>query len=201
MSGFTNTYFGGNTSPEDNSFELNKVVAGNFATSLDKTTKHFTFNVSIANNSLLGGEGTEDDLTKWYKVTVEHTSACGYKGIDVAYIEANKSTATQIELANGDKVTIDGLTGNETITVTENSYTTDGFNKVTYKVGSEEETDLTNAGFTVEGFTADKTSATVTNTKTNTNPTGIVMNVAPYVLLVVVAAAGCFVFLRKRRED
>ena len=39
------------------------------------------------------------------------------------------------------------------------------------------------------------------NNKESVTPTGIVMNVAPYVLLVVVAAAGCFVFLRKRRED
>ena len=39
------------------------------------------------------------------------------------------------------------------------------------------------------------------NNKESVSPTGIVMNVAPYVLLVVVAAAGCFVFLRKRRED
>lgn len=42
---------------------------------------------------------------------------------------------------------------------------------------------------------------TVTNNRNAVSPTGIVMNVAPYVLLVVVAAAGCFVFLRKRRED
>ena len=45
------------------------------------------------------------------------------------------------------------------------------------------------------------TSAEFTNNREAVSPTGIVMNVAPYVLLVVVAAAGCFVFLRKRRED
>ena len=39
------------------------------------------------------------------------------------------------------------------------------------------------------------------NTRDAVSSTGIVMNVASYVLLVVVAAAGCFVFLRKRRED
>lgn len=44
-------------------------------------------------------------------------------------------------------------------------------------------------------------SVVFTNTRNAVSPTGIVMNVAPYVLLVVVAAAGCFVFLRKRRED
>ena len=40
-----------------------------------------------------------------------------------------------------------------------------------------------------------------TNDRDAVSPTGIVMNVAPYALLVVIAAAGCFVFLRKRDED
>ena len=40
-----------------------------------------------------------------------------------------------------------------------------------------------------------------TNTREAVSPTGLIMDIAPYALLVVVAAAGCFVFLRKRRED
>lgn len=42
-----------------------------------------------------------------------------------------------------------------------------------------------------------------TNTRDidDVTPTGVIMNVAPYVLMVVIAAAGCFVFLRKRRDD
>ena len=44
-------------------------------------------------------------------------------------------------------------------------------------------------------------SVTVTNDRDAVSPTGLIMDIAPYVLLVVVAAAGCFVFLRKRRED
>ena len=39
------------------------------------------------------------------------------------------------------------------------------------------------------------------NNREAVSPTGIVMNVVPYALLVVIAAAGCFVFLRKRDED
>ena len=39
------------------------------------------------------------------------------------------------------------------------------------------------------------------NNREAVSPTGIVANVAPYALLVVIAAAGCFVFLRKRDED
>ncbi len=190
LDGFTNEYYGGKDGTS-HSFELTKAVSGNFATSTDLTTKHFTFNISIANSTLNGA-------SKWYKVVVTHSSDCVYDGTDVAYIEAN-GTAEQIMLANTDKVKIVGLSGNETVTVKENDYASEGFNKVTYKVGSGNEMTLTADGFNVTGDA--NNTATVTNTKTATTPTGIVMNVAPYVLLVVVAAAGCFVFLRKRRED
>ncbi len=40
-----------------------------------------------------------------------------------------------------------------------------------------------------------------TNRRDSVAPTGVIMIVAPYVLMVVIAAAGCFVFLRKRRDD
>ena len=52
-------------------------------------------------------------------------------------------------------------------------------------------------------MTADNTTATITNTKNAVSPTGIMMDIAPYAVLVVIAAAGCFIFLRKRhaKED
>lgn len=63
----------------------------------------------------------------------------------------------------------------------------------------DENSKLEGATVTVEEN--ENAGITVLNTRNAVSPTGIVMNVAPYVLLVVVAAAGCFVFLRKRRED
>ena len=56
-------------------------------------------------------------------------------------------------------------------------------------------------GTTSSDVQNDTPTHTITNTRSTTTPTGIVMNVAPYALLVVVAVAGCFVFLRKRNED
>lgn len=56
-------------------------------------------------------------------------------------------------------------------------------------------------GTTSSDVQNDNPTHTITNTRSTTTPTGIVMNVAPYALLVVVAVAGCFVFLRKRNED
>ena len=39
------------------------------------------------------------------------------------------------------------------------------------------------------------------NSKNATTPTGVIMNVAPYALMVVIAVAGVAVFMRKRVED
>ena len=100
------------------------------------------------------------------------------------------------EVGNGADITIYGLDAGEyTITETDNE---------TYKVTtteSDKDGKFDDANATLEVVKQTEVSTTFTNTRDSVSPTGIVMDVAPYALLVVVAAAGCFVFLRKRRED
>ena len=78
-------------------------------------------------------------------------------------------------------------------TVSETDYRSSGY---TTKINDNEVREVVNVT-----YDADNNDIAVVNTRNAVSPTGIVMNVAPYALLVVVAAAGCFVFLRKRRED
>ena len=199
LDGFTNAYMTDDEGEDiTNKFDLNKVVDGDFATDADKTTKHFTFNIDIDNTALESATNLES-ATKWYKVVVTHTADCEYDGEDVAYITAN-DTAEQIMLAHGDKVEIYGLTDNETINVTEENYTSDGFQGVSYVIDSNPKVD---DSYTITGGVnvGSDHSVTFTNTKSAVSPTGIAMDIAPYALLVVIAAAGCFVFLRKRNED
>ena len=92
-----------------------------------------------------------------------------------------------------------------TYTITENNatdYTTevtgDGIN---YADGQNKVTDQTADGDVVVDNNAKDVTATFTNTLEGSPATGIAMNVAPYVLLVVVAGVACFFFMRKRRED
>ena len=193
LDAFTNDYMKG-SSGEDitNTFELSKKVEGNFATSADKTTKHFIFNVKIDNEQL----GT---TAKWYKVEVSHADDCGDNGEnDVSYIQANSAEATPIKLADGEKVVIYGLTGNETISVNENDYSVDGFKKVEYQLDK---------GVAVEGSrvndisgSADHTLA-FTNTKDAVSPTGIALTVAPYIIMVAAAAGVAVLFLRRRNNE
>lgn len=42
---------------------------------------------------------------------------------------------------------------------------------------------------------------TVTNTKNATTPTGVIMNIAPYVLMVALAGGIAFFFLRRKHAE
>ena len=77
----------------------------------------------------------------------------------------------------------------------DNSGTVEGPVDMTY---NEEESSYVSSSF---GMNGQDNVMVVTNIREAANPTGLVMDIAPYVLLVVAAAAGCFIFMRKRRED
>lgn len=103
------------------------------------------------------------------------------------------TVSSEFRLGNNDAVKIYGLDSDDSYTIEEKDDNTDGYE---LKINDVDDNDGVTTG-TIDSDTAVKYD----NNKTVSTPTGVVMNVAPYVLLVVVAAAGCFVFLRKRRED
>ena len=109
----------------------------------------------------------------------------------------------QVSLTDGQEFVIYGLSENDTYTVEETSYAAEGYTTTVDKAYVEGDTreDSETGDFVSVKVGTDDDSVMFYNYKNATAPTGIVMNVAPYVLLVVVAAACCFVFLRKRRED
>jgi len=76
-------------------------------------------------------------------------------------------------------------------TVTEADYSGSGYK--TYVDGVEKREAKGNA-------TADDTVVTVKNEKNNTAPTGVIMTIAPYALMVVLAGAFAVVFLTRRNR-
>lgn len=99
-----------------------------------------------------------------------------------------------IMLGNGDTITIYGLTENDSYTVTEVSANQDGY-KTTIDSSAEA------AGTITDNAKTDGAGHTFHNVKNAITPTGIVMTIAPYILLVAVAAALAVLFLRRRREE
>lgn len=168
---FTNDY--GKVNDTTHSVTVTKKVEGSFANMSDT----FSFTVSVS-----GATGEA------YKVVYTND------GVEHATSVNSGSTTTVDGIGDEDTITIYGLSANDTYTVTENDGASQGY--------TVSDSDSTTADGTVSGkATTDSSSATIINTKNASTPTGIVMDVAPYALLVVIAAAGCFVFLRKRRED
>ena len=125
-------------------------------------------------------------------------------------------TATvDVRLAHGEKVFFKGLPEDVTYVITEkedtnyiaaatgtgvNDNVVDSTN--TYKVSDTDKKVVNGDVETTEDTYSDVAVTYINTHKDDETPaTGIAMSIAPYALLVVVAAAGCFVFLRKRRED
>lgn len=118
----------------------------------------------------------------------------------------------QVTLKGGESIVADGLPVGTTYTITESTEQGDAAKYETTASGTGVN-DFTEASKQVTGDVkvpgagdgapevASDVEVHYFNTLTSTPATGIVMDVAPYALLVVIAAAGCFVFLRKRRED
>lgn len=173
--GFTNAY--GQNKNELNKLTISKTIAGN-AANMEET---FSFTVKI--------DAQKGATSEWYKYTTSQG--------DTGYLTSGKST--EFTLGNADTITIIGLSNGDSYTVTEAEANEDGY-VTTAKIG---ETPVTlNDGSATGSITTDSTLA-YTNTRDSSTPTGIMMDIAPYAVLVVIAAAGCFIFLRKRhtKED
>lgn len=179
---FTNKY-GKGSDDQPNVFDLTltKQITGNAANMGDT----FKFTITVDGNK---------DGEKYVMLKEDNTKIIITEGVP-----------QEVHLGDDDSVTIYGLSESDSYTIVE-----DYENKVGYTTTAtvnNGENVLEGSGLTMsygaeDGEDIDEAQNVVyTNTKIASTPTGIVMNVAPYALLVVVAAAGCFVFLRKRRED
>ena len=169
-----------------------------FTNNYGEGTNDSTHDVIVTKNV----EGSLANMSDTFIFDVSVTGATG-EAYKVVYTQKGKSVTTSVisgetlkvdGVGNKDTIHIYGLSANDTYTVTENDGVTKGYTVT--------DTDKASAEGTVTGnLEADNTQHSITNKMDASAPTGIMMDVAPYVLLVAVAAAGCFVFLRKRRED
>lgn len=185
-----------------NNLLVTKKVEGNQG---DKT-KDFTFTVTATTCG-------DNDTFRVIKVTKKQNPV----GNEDPWQETgeaktlSKGHSVEMTLKDGETFRVYGLSASDVITVEESAadeYTT-------YTNSSFEDTDTYKNSTALDGGTDDDIQAGYSwddeiaydkrigfhNVRVAATPTGVVMNVAPYILLVVIAVAGAFVFLRKRRED
>ena len=173
MVGFTATY-------TTYDLTLDKVVKGD----MGNKGKEFNFTIEFT-----GGDEGEKFI---------------YGGQEYTFDDQGKVPVTNIMLADATTaITISGLPSDVKYKVIENVPQSEGYETTaTVNEASVVVTEGENAQTVAEQQKSkDQDDVVVTNTRNAVSPTGIVMDIAPYALLVVIAAAGCFVFLRKRRED
>lgn len=173
------------------------------------TNTYTTKNLKVI-KKITGTQGVQSDKFS-FQVTV--TGVAGEKYTMVIYNTGNDNNPTTVTLTSGTAsdvfelsgdqyAMIYGLSENDTFTVTETTANSAGY-KTTYGVA----TGITNGDATVTGTTTisekmgatDKT-ATVRNDKSPATPGGVIMTIAPYALMVVLAGAFAVVFLTRRNR-
>lgn len=179
--GFTNVY-------ENGKFTVEKKVKGNMA----DRDKVFNFRVTFTGIDNMTGkikaDGTEITLTEngTYDFTLKHDQSCEFTNIPFGV------TATVNELhvdENGNKTVIANTAGAKNdvydVTYVDNQSVTIGTIKV-----DDEVVDNTNL------------TAHITNTSTENVDTGVILDNAPYILMLAVVAGGAMTLvIKKRREE
>lgn len=138
--------------------------------------------------------GSQGDTTKKFdiKVTVNgvtgETYTTNQKNANNQTVTLNSGEEYTFQLASGESVEIYNLSAGDTYTVDEVDYSGEGYTT------SGEVTTATAIGTT-------DASVTVTNHKDASTPTGVIMNIAPYVLMVALAGGIAFFFLRRRNAE
>ena len=217
--GFDNGYFkdpdGNNETPHE--LFVQKEVTG----AMGNKSEEFAFTIKI--------DGAEGE--KYYAVVEELGANGAWTETTTIYTITSDDEAMSFTLKHNQRLHVYGLSDTDTYTVVEETATgyvttvngyiveTSEVGKLTPNANGEgyTNTKLTNGSENSEnpntfegtlGHKQDNDGAEIKdvtvlyeNNREAVSPTGIVMNVAPYALLVVIAAAGCFVFLRKRDED
>lgn len=144
-------------------------------------TKQVTGNQGDKNHPFEFTVKVDGQTGEWYKVIVTAQDKTTTEDHLVS------GTSTKYFLKDSESIQILGLSKNDTYTVTETDYSSDGYTT----------TDGNKSG----NVTVDGTNYMVINEKNVSSPTGIVLSFAPYILLVALAGVFGVSFLHKKRED
>lgn len=163
------------------SLNVKKVVEGN----LGDKNKKFDFTVVFTNNT---GKEIKSEIT----ATVAGHAVDDF---NVAW-DANKQYTYDFSLAHDETATFANLPYGVTYTVTEADYTGDKGGYQTPTNAYSEDAGTHNAIDTASE------TLTITNTKTGDVDTGVILDNAPYILMLAVVAGGAMTLvIKKRREE
>ena len=145
--------------------------------------------------------GNMGDQQKEFTVKVTFTAPTGDTVREaITYVEGTEtktiaagagwtgSKEVDITLKHGETVPVTNIPYGVTYTVVENNYTSDGYDAASYS--------STDANTTIDSASE---TVTITNNKGGNVDTGIGLDSLPYIMILVLAAAGLIVFFSKKR--
>lgn len=147
--------------------------------------------------------GNQGDTEKEFEFTITIT---GDEDNERFYMDVEGRVYTLVSgeeqsfgLADGESAVIYGLSEGDKYVVTETDYTeTDGYT-TSVKVNNNDAAEALTTDEVTMG--AADNNVVFTNNKEVSTPTGIIMNIAPYIILVAFAGIAALVFLRRRNRE
>ncbi len=182
----TNTYKYSNGGLYD--LKVTKQIEG----SQGNLSEEFAFVISV---------DPDNDGEKLYAVVYEEGGTLK----TVETIQPGEDTDTgysvTVSLGNGDYVVVYGLSAGDRYTVTETAADQNGY-ETTCVVENGVGTPAENGGSVANDTDINgDIDITFTNTRNASTPTGVVLNIAPYIAMVALAGVLAFVFLRRRHNN
>ena len=183
----------------------------------DPTPNDSTHDVTIVKKIEGSMRNTSDDFKFSVKIVPSnggeryHVEPVGVSTLGFAYIDANTDSA-EFTVTENQGIKIYGLTKNDQIIVTEKDgrqYTMSVRHGDKEGGSGKEDATYVSPLAMVSGqkykaemkVLKDKSHVEVVNTKDKVTPTGIVMNVAPYALMLAVAGGMGVVFVNRKKEE
>ena len=133
-----------------------------------------------------------------FNITVKGPAGEKYKTNLSDVVLTSDEESKTIYLKNGEHFIIYGVTANDQFVITESKANSEGYT-TTYLVGAVSDTNTAQKYINNITATGAK-NVTVTNTAQSNPGTGVIMTIAPYALMVVLAGAFAVVFLTRRNR-
>lgn len=190
---------------------LTEAIRPNTSSSYDSTKKSEGFTNAYTTYKLtldkvvdgtMGYKGEEFDFTINFEGPAN--ASFTYGTTKVTLDNEGKRSISGIKLADAtEPITVTGIPSTVKYTVVENIEKTEGY--TTTAVVNEDANTVTPSEHaqTLTQVTMGKAdnAVVVTNTKNATTPTGVILNIAPYILMVALAGILAFFFLRRRKSE
>lgn len=145
--------------------------------------------------------GTQGDKNAdWtFKIKIAGPAGEKYLTSKGTVIEANDQTATEVTLKHDQTFTIYGLSAGDKVEIVEDEANSEGY---TTKYATADKTQIYGnaVNYTDKVQVTGSAYVKVINDKDYTTPGGVIMTIAPYALMLVVAGAFAVVFLTRRNR-